>query len=370
MSVNKNAELIKKERPRFALIDLFKLICVGFIVIEHVWSIFMNLDSAEGLPYPFFRFFEVNHTFYWNDAGVWIVIASFFLFGYHGKLNFWRIPAFIAAAIATQYNGGDGAPWNYISSYSWGLFSLLFVAYWLLLATDYLPARFKLGVRLLLISIIVVPHSNYDASLYFLPEGILRQALVGSKLWTGAYSGWFLLPWLGVLIASHEYGRFAKKYELQFSKFRPVIEIICLLGLVGAFWIFSFGNRGFGWGPYYNRMVFWAEPLELFAVMIVPFVIFRFALLRAIREKLAPNAIFRFISNLEWNRHLYLCYVMHLVFLVLILKNVPDETVKEPWFMQSLPLVVFVVTELVVRLLMYRWNQTLEKIAISAKKTA
>ena len=334
-------------RKRLALVDVFRLICVCFIGLFHTWAFFIGSNSSEGQPYFLYNVLEITNAFYFDRAGIWIATISFFLFGYlDSKLQVWRLGLFAVGAMALQYVGANDWDFLALQNYSWGVFSYIFTGYLILLFTCKLSQPARTGVHLCLAALLFIPHSLYRDWLSFLSSGILKQALIGDFLNPEWPTGWFLLPWLGLIMLSFEVGTWLRLRRNLFSQWISIFDWALMAVVIASFVSFLIRGPEFFGGSLFNRGIFWVEPLDLAFTVIFPMWIFRLAQIEKVQAALSRSRISQRISSLCWNQHFWFCYMLHVCLLYLLLITLPEDFAKQPLVLQLIGPFVLVFVEL------------------------
>ncbi len=350
-----------RKSERLLLIDIFRIFCVFFIVVYHTWILFIGLESTQSQPYLFFRFFEITRSFFFDRAGLWVAITSFFLFGYlASKLYRWRIPFFIFGMLATQYVGESDADFLKLNNYIWGVFSFVLSGYLILVLTEKISQFWRTGVHLLLSSLLIIPHSLFRVWLDFIPSGYLKQALIGDYLYGQIPTGWFLLPWLGFILLSFEVGTWLRLWKSKIQNWQLTLDWLFSFIVLSSLVVLILRGPGFSLGPMFNQVIFWVEPPDLAFTVLFPIWIFRMAQLKKIQNLLETSKLTKKISELCWNQHFWFCHILHLTLFYLLQTSIPDRIIRQPLILQLLPFIILMSTEFIGR----RFFEQLKKFPI------
>jgi hypothetical protein len=302
-------------QTRLRLVDLFRLICVFYIVIFHAWMIFIGENHADADLFPFLHGVEMSFPFLAFHSGLFIVAISFFLFGFNErKLPFWRWPLFLVGITLTQFNGDMETTPFALSSWKWGVFSFLMAAYLLLWLSQ--KMRFQKQIVFLFSFSLLYLVQTYQVSALYSDATpfLLKQALTGELIDRHMWTGWFLIPWIAYPLSFAGFGLLARKHQAWLQRPHLGMDLILPIALVASLWNYISTSPTLEIGPGFDAGIFHKDFWDILPILLFPILILRYSLLEKIQRALAGK-FFGFISNLSWNRHFWLCYLAHLMFL-------------------------------------------------------
>jgi hypothetical protein len=307
--------------------------------------IFFNLETSVARGFPFFEFVESQFRFLSFHSGLFIVAISFFLFGWQNrKPAFWRWFLFLLGILLTQYNGTPEETEFSFASWKWGLFSYLAVAYLLL----WLSWKMKETHRnvFLLSSVLLFFVQPYQISALYseATPALLKQALTGDLIAPQMWTGWYLIPWIAYPMLFAGLGSLARKFESHLRK--PILWLDSMLPLAFAISLYQYisSHPDLSVGPKFDRGIFHKDFLEALPIILLPLLFFRWSFLQSV-QNFSNRRMIRWISELNWNRHFWLCYLLHLIWLFCLAASPWAESFKSSPAIEVIILFAFLLPE-------------------------
>ncbi len=313
--------------------DILRIATVMAILYFHVWQ-FTFFQDVISLPSEISNYH--NLTGWVGDlfkyGGLFIVALSFFLIGLKDKPQhkmrfFVLIAGLVTLQISTSDNPADPTTWD------WDVYSYLLFSYVLVLA---LPKKAMVRWPLVVASFafLCIPYDQYEALLK-IPD-------------TVQFSGWNLMPWLALPVLFHSAGvLWSEKNPGSFTSILKW-EWPLWVALIALLFVITPDYGPFPAGPGFEAYVFKLKPLMFWKHFIAFMFLMRLSLDPAINRVLAKIKGMDWFSNLAWNKHLGVCYFMHLAFLPMG-QHLMEFWGNYPGTFDWLWLFIFVAVEFIVR---------------------
>jgi hypothetical protein len=335
-----------QQARRFHGLDFLKLCFVITIVIFHVWENVMYQDVMElPLSRSFYTYYGKVLSVLFHYAGPFLAGLSFFLFGYrHSRFSLKKWVVFILGVLLIQYTAEDFQNIGSLQSWSWDVYSYLFVAFLIL---SLIPKSFFSQLAMTVIGLLALLPSPqfYSHHLSSVLIGVPSVFILNPSSYPS--NGWFIFPWIFLPLALYGLGFLARRYESKLERLRA--SEVGLFGAVILILSFFVKPVPFLAGPRFYEFLFW-QPAAYFWLHFLCFLFF-------IRIQFSKNVssffdvwIFRQISKLQWVQHLWLCYFLHFVVLQILLSRVTGLKTS-PFALDMLWISVFLGTEVCVRLI-------------------
>lgn len=331
---------------RLRLIDLFRLVAIIFIVFFHTWMIFHGDSTAIGSRFKVFSFVEsVGRPFLFH-SGLFIMAISFFLFGYSGKsLSSWRLLVFLFGIFVVQYRGQN--TWEsalHFDSWRWGVFTFLIVVYSFLMLTQRLRHSLKIGLYCSTLLLFFI--QSYQVTAYIQAEdgSLWYQMLVGSEIESQLHTGWFLIPWFSYPVFFFGFGLWTSKSLHLFRRLHFIWDSLLFVALIFSVLAYLESSPNLFIDGRFDKGIFEKSFLEALPFILIPFFIFRLSLLNFV-QAILNHRFFGFISSLAWNKHFWIAYLYHLLFLFIAFMLQKNSIWIEPPLAEFLPVIAFVFAE-------------------------
>jgi hypothetical protein len=229
--------------------------------------------------------------------------------------------------ISTSDNPADPTTWG------WDVYSYLLLSY---IAVLVLPKKSFVRWPLAVASaaVLCIPYEQYAAFLK-IPDAV-------------QFSGWNLMPWLGLPILFHSAGVLWSQKNPDFFKAMRKWEWPVWITLIALICAITPDYGPFPAGPGFEAYVFKIKPLMFWKHFLVFSFLMRLSLDPMINATLAKMKGMNWLSNLAWNKHLGVAYFMHLAFLPMG-QHLMEFWGNYPGTFDWLWLFIFVSVELIVR---------------------
>lgn len=324
---------------RLLLLDLLKLMTLFAIQTLHVWEFIFYQDDfilPGSVGYEYLQYYARVFSL----GGQVLVGVIYLLFGLTEKSpkDLLRISAIavIGQLALTLVFMEEG-----IISFEWDIYVYIAVTNILLLL---LPRGSEL-LMVISFSVLLIPPALFEN---LLPPGPAFDILVGR---TGRYTtgAWALLPWFFHAALFFNAGLLIRTGKIRLSEWHrmetflwPVLFFFSL-PFLGHYFMTPIGPRYYMFNFHEQTWYYWAN--------FLPFVFWmRIAFLDRVKRKLETKRSFRWISTLQWNRNLGLCYILGVLY-VGIGMQFDVEMKASPLLFDTFYLSIMPVVELAARLL-------------------
>jgi hypothetical protein len=353
-------------------IDLIRTFIFFIIVSQHCAEVIFadnsifNLDPSA----TWYSWIGQNIQKVMAFSGLALTSISFFLMG-HFNTRIFGIKLWYIFGGLIAMSAGLRAPINEwtIELVTWGVYSYLFASFMVIAILGFLPNRVNYNMTLIAISILWLSQPTDSRA-----QSLLLNSLgfgVNDKYYESAltvlyggypndYSGWGLLPWLGLPVLTWAIGRLSQNFSKNLSSFNAAdwlwLSIPITYFALGAplpSKVYAVSPADFYFQIFEERNAYnwlWFSALIFFI---------RISLLDDLNSKLSNLKIVKWNSMAMWNRHFAAFYLCHFIVL----------QIGRPWreFFLSHPrlfdfywLAVIIATEALMRLT-FGWPLLLQK---------
>lgn len=325
--------MTQKPSQRIYGFDLLRIATVMAILYFHVWQ-YSFFQDVISIPAEISNYH--NLTGWVGDifkyGGLFIVALSFFLIGLkeksHHMMRFFVLIAGLSALqISTADNPMDPTTWD------WDVYSYLVLSYIVVLLIPRKPV-IRWPLVAVSVALLSVPYEQYGALLK-IPEAV-------------QFTGWNIVPWIALPILFHSA---AVLWSQKFSDFVQDIrkwEWPVWFVLIVLFLIITPDYGPFPAGPGFESYVFKQKPLMFWKHFIVFMFFMRLSLTPLVNGTLAKLQGIKQFSNMAWNKHLGVCYFMHLAFIPMGI-HMMDFWAQHPRAFDWFWLFIFISVEVIVR---------------------
>ncbi len=349
--------MLEMKKSVYARINLLKIVLIIPVIIFHS---FVGLIGIENLTSePKFEVWNSFNSFFSNSFfasfGFYITCLSFFTYGFKAETSeiksrfnsLLKYALLVVCILGSQFDFSKSV--HDVEFFSWNLYSFIILSFVLVfllkpLIKKNLKLCFYSFLLLFVVASVLSPVLTPLLGTY-LHSGIL-QVLIPYRV-TDLANSWFLIPWIfGPLLF------YAAGARLQISglKLRDLITISMIILAAGIYYVlerpvlypFSLVLDAF----YMN--FFW-QPFTINILKVFGFCVFLLVFCSKYFQFLEENAILRKLRFLQWCRHFWFCYILHLGIKDIIGESFP-QILNNDFVLSYVWLIIFFATELLAQM--------------------